>query len=278
MSKHILLTGSTGFIGNHILNKLISLGCLIKLVIREGSEKKIQTHKSIVSIITSKDIFLESEEFWVKACFEIDIVIHSAWYTVPGKYQQSSLNMDCLIGTLNLAKGAKKAGVKKIVGIGTCAEYDDSDLPLSNTSPLNPKTPYASAKAATYFALEKWCELSSINFAWCRLFYIYGEGEHPSRLYPYLISKMRENKPAEMSSGNQVRDFLPVKEVAKEIIKIALNSQNGPINICSGIPITIKEFAIKIADQFDKRNLLIFGARKDNIFDPPFIVGKKEII
>ena len=54
------------------------------------------------------------------------------------------------------------------------------------------------------------------------MFYIYGEGEHPSRLYPYLISKMRENKTAEMSSGNQVRDFLPVKEVAKEITQIAL--------------------------------------------------------
>lgn len=62
--------------------------------------------------------------------------------------------MDCLIGALNLAKGATWSGVKRFIGIGTCLEYDTSLKVLSANSPLKPVTPYAGAKTALFLGFR----------------------------------------------------------------------------------------------------------------------------
>jgi len=80
-------------------------------------------------------------------------------------------------------------------------------------------------------------------------------------------------EPAELSSGSQVRDFLDVREAARMIVDVALGSQEGPVNICSGKPVTVRELAERIADDFGRRDLLRFGARPDNPVDPACVVG-----
>ena len=57
------------------------------------------------------------------------------------------------------------------------------------------------------------------------------------------------------------------------IVETALGSVQGPVNICSGMPITIRQFAEEIADEYGRRDLLRFGARADNLIDPPCVVG-----
>jgi dTDP-6-deoxy-L-talose 4-dehydrogenase (NAD+) len=112
-----------------------------------------------------------------------------------------------------------------------------------------------------------------VAFAWCRLFYLYGEGEDGRRLVPYLRSRLQAGLPAELSSGTQVRDYLDVREAADMIIDVALGSRKGPVNICSGEPVTVRELAERIADEFGRRDLLHFGARAENSLDPPIVVG-----
>ena len=97
---------------------------------------------------------------------------------------------DCLIGSLKLAKGAVKAGIKRLVGIGTCLEYDLSLGTLSVDAPLKPITPYADTKVALYSSLSNLLPLCAVEFAWCRLFYLYGEDEDHRRLMGYLHSKL----------------------------------------------------------------------------------------
>ncbi len=81
--------------------------------------------------------FAESVEWWKHQCADIDMIIHVAWYAEPGKYLDSTQNMDCLIGSLNLAKAAMLAGVKRFVGVGTCFEYDLTAGFLSVDTPIN---------------------------------------------------------------------------------------------------------------------------------------------
>tara|TARA_S200000501_G_C20833224_1_gene748216 strand:- start:114 stop:953 length:840 start_codon:yes stop_codon:yes gene_type:complete len=278
MKKVILLTGATGFVGKNILTQLMQQGFSVRLVIRKGKEHLIPKSDLIESMVICEDLFEESESFWEKACLNIDTFIHCAWYAEPGKYQVSKKNFDCLKGTYEIIKGATKAKIKKFVGIGSCAEYEISKNPITVNTPLNPKTPYAACKASTFLILSQWCSVHKINFAWCRLFYLYGEGEHPNRLYPYIISQLKANKTVEMSSGNQIRDFLEIKDAAKKITKIAINDLNGPFNICSGNGISIKEFAENIANKYQKSHLLRFGVREDNHFDPPHVVGVEKFI
>ena len=89
-------------------------------------------------------------------CEGVDRIVHLAWIATPGVYLTAPENLDCLQGTLTMAKGAVRAGVKKFVGIGTCFEYDLCGGLLSTATPLNPTTPYAAAKAGAFLALSRW--------------------------------------------------------------------------------------------------------------------------
>src|SRR6185312_10194114 len=101
----------------------------------------------------------------------------------------------------------------------------------------------------------------------------YGEHEDARRLVPYLRSKLAAGEPAELGIGKQIRDYLDVREAGRMIAGAALSDTQGPMNICSGVPVTIREIAERIADEYGRRDLLHFGARPENLTDPPCVVG-----
>jgi len=271
-SHRILITGATGFIGRQICKALGDKDVDLRCVIRKGKEYLL-SGLSNAEIVYTEDLFAEKSDWWANQCSGIDTIIHAAWYTEPGKYLLSDLNTHCLQGSLNLAQGAIKAGVRRFVGIGTCFEYDLSAGVLSIDTPIKPTTPYAGAKAALYLSLDHWLQTHSVEFAWCRLFYLYGEGEDPRRLVPYLRSKLEKGETVELTSGKQIRDYLDVSTAGQMIADLALGYKVGPVNICSGIPITVRQLAEKISDEFGRRDLLKFDSRSDNLIDPPCVIG-----
>jgi nucleoside-diphosphate-sugar epimerase len=273
MAGLVLLTGGTGFVGRQVLRALAARGCRARLVVRDAGAAALLGQDAVESIVATPDLFAESAQWWTGACSGVDTVIHVAWYAEPGKYLESSKNLDCLIGTLQLAKGAARSGVRRFVGIGTCFEYDLSAGTLSVQTPLAPLTPYAGAKAAAFLALSRWLPRSGVQFAWARLFYLYGEHEDSRRLVPYLRARLAAGEAAELTSGQQVRDFLDVRTAGQMIAELALGPQQGAANICSGTPVTVRQLAEQIADEYGRRDLLRFGARPDNLVDPPRVVG-----
>jgi len=273
MKPKILVTGATGFVGRQVVKSLAQSDVQLRLIVREGRESDAQALVRAAEIIETPDLFAESIEWWQRQCTDIDVVVHVAWYAEPGKYLDSPQNMDCLIGSLNLAKGAMLAGVKRFVGVGTCFEYDLTAGVLSVETAIKPITPYAAAKAALYMCLSQSLPHSSVEFAWCRLFYLFGEGEDPRRLVPYLRSRLEKGEPAGLTSGKQIRDFLDVSEAGRRVGSVALSTQTGAINICSGNPITVRQLAEQIADDYRRRDLLMFGSLKDILTDPICVVG-----
>jgi nucleoside-diphosphate-sugar epimerase len=271
MSELILLTGATGFVGRQVLNELLERDIHVRCVVR--GENQLPASKLMESLVTTRDLFQEEESWWAKALQGIATIIHVAWFAEPGKYLDSPKNIDCLIGTLRLAQAAVRAGVRRFVGIGTCAEYIFSNSDLSTETPLEPLSPYAGAKAAAFLSLSRWLQNEGMEFAWCRLFNLYGEGEDARRLVSYIHNQLRENKPANLTCGTQIRDFMDVREAGKQIARIALGDYIGPANICSGMPVSVRQIAEKIADQYGRRDLLQFGVRPDNLLDPPRVVG-----
>ena len=143
---------------------------------------------------------------------------------------------------LSFRMGAKISNIKKFVGIGTCAEYDFSEGLLSVETNLVPKTLYGSTKVALYHVLKNWFKESPTEFAWCRLFYLYGDGEHPNRLVPYVKRKLTAGEKVDLSDGNQIRDFIDVKVAGEIISKIALSSKVGEFNVCSEFLKALKLF------------------------------------
>ena len=269
----VLLTGATGFVGRQVLRALVDRGCSVRLIVRAGSETRVRATSGIEDVIQTDDLFRETPQWWADCCLGVDTIIHAAWFAVPGEYLQSEKNVDCLNGTLNLAKGAAAADVRRIVGVGTCFEYDLTDGVLSTTTPLRPLSPYAEAKAAAFLALSQYCAAQNMAFAWCRLFYLYGEGEDARRLVPYIRAQLSAGQPAQLTSGTQIRDYLDVRVAGERIVATALSHREGAVNICSGIPTTVRQLAESFADEYGRRDLLAFGARPENLVDPARVVG-----
>jgi len=227
MNKTVLLTGGTGFVGRRLATQLMDRGFSVRHVVREGKADDVPRAGAIDSIFETADLFAEPVERWAEMCQGVDTVVHAAWYAEPGHYLVSERNFACLTGSLNLGRAAAMAGVRRFVGIGTCFEYDTSAGTLSTSTPLKPTTPYAAAKAATFMTLSKWLPLHHVAFAWCRLFYLYGEGEDDRRLVPYIRSRLRHGLPADLTTGDQVRDFLDVVQAAKLITDVVESNDEG---------------------------------------------------
>ncbi len=267
----VLLTGATGFVGRAVMAELVVQGCEVACVVRAGTAGRLPAESA--SIAESDDLFAECPDWWAERLSGVDLALHLAWYAEPGKYLVSDKNLDCLSGTLAMAKGAAQAGVPRFVGVGTCFEYDLIGGDLTADTQLNPQTPYAAAKAAAYLTLRSYFAEKSISFLWARLFYLYGEGEDPRRLVPYLHQQMQRGEPAELSGGGQVRDFIDVKDAARLMVSEALGTRQGATNISTGKGITVRSLAESIADGYGRRDLLRFGARPDNLTDPARVVG-----
>ena len=274
MIKTVLLTGASGFIGRNILSSLIGMGLKIKITARDVDGRLLPYIPYVEDIYKTDDLFSETGDQLCEFCKGVDIVIHAAWYAEPGKYLESRLNQACLDGTVALASAAVKAGISKFVGIGTCFEYDLSGAMQSISTPLKPLSFYAKCKVDAYLRLERKFSEANLSFSWCRVFYLYGESEDSRRLTPFVRQKLTDGELVNLGSGDAVRDFLDVRIAGQMIAEIAIrDSCVGAFNICSGTPITIKDYCEKIAKDCNAVHLLRFGANKEDMSCPVSVVG-----
>jgi dTDP-6-deoxy-L-talose 4-dehydrogenase (NAD+) len=259
-------------VGTQVVRALTRNGHPLRLVHRTGTKRAV-SQATGQQVIECADVFAAGADWWRSALAGVDTVIHLAWYAEPGAYLQSHRNLDCLTGTIAMARACVEARIRRFVGVGTCAEYDLAQGTLRTDSPLKPQTLYAACKVAAFEVLGQLFSEAGIQFAWCRLFYLHGEGEDPRRLVPNLHRQLAAGEPAELTSGHQVRDFLDVAEAGSLIARAAVGEMQGALNICSGVPVTVRQLAEQIADVYGRRDLLRFGARPDNLFDPARVVG-----
>ena len=274
--KTILLTGATGFLGKKILDDLNSRDVNIHVISRKN-ESFFSDYQNVTKVIKTRNFFTESAKWYANICKDVNIIVHAAWYAEPGKYLTSPKNLDYLINILQLAKAANAAQVRRFVGLGTCIEYQLTDEILTLGTPLEPTNPYSAAKVAAYHSLLQYFAHTDINFLWCRLFYLYGDGEDTRRLVPYLHQKLSRGEVADLSSGTQIRDFIDVKDAAKMIVDGTFSQETGVANICTGQGRSVKKLAQEIASIYGREDLLNFGARPDNLVDPPTIIGQPTI-
>ncbi len=269
----VLLTGATGFVGRAIHRYLDRRGHDVRVTVRPGSAARLAVAVPQDAIIECDDIFAWDADWWAKACAGVDAVIHAAWYVEHGRYANALENAACAQGSFALAHGAVRAGVRHVIGIGTCMEYHLPGEQLSVDAPLRPANFYAACKLATFHMMREWFALHETGFSWCRLFYLHGEGEHPDRIAAYLHRRLQAGENAELSAGTQLRDFLDVRAAGAMIANVVDSGQQGVINICSGTPTTIRAFAEQIADGYGRRDLLQFGSKPPHPGDPAAVVG-----
>jgi len=112
-----------------------------------------------------------------------------------------------------------------------------------------------------------------MQLAWVRLFYLYGPGEDRTRFIPSVILPLLNGRTAKCTSGEQMRDFLLVEDMAGAISAVATSSFTGAINIGSGQPVKIRTIVETIAGILECRDRLFVGGLADNPAEPPMIVA-----
>jgi nucleoside-diphosphate-sugar epimerase len=235
----IAVTGANGFIGKYVVAELdrrnISANLIVRTPSAELSDSLVNHH---VIAIDLHDSHLDAYELMGAP----DVLIHLAWGGLPN-YKSLHHFEDELPHQFKLLKRLIESGLKNLVVVGTCFEYGMQSGSMREDLQPQPTNPYGFAKDALRCQLEYLRQIKPFNLSWARLFYLYGDGQAKNSLLPQLKRAIeRKDKIFNMSGGEQLRDYLPVTEVAKYLIDLAMTSQdNGIVNICSGKPISVRK-------------------------------------
>lgn len=265
----VLVTGSTGFIGRHLLSVLeqhnieyVSLG-------RNDGFDTAQ-HKKIDLLET--DDFIEI----IKETRPTHL-IHLAWYAEHGKYWDSPLNMDWMTTTKRLLEAFCQNGGQHALIAGSCAEYDwRYGYCIEDLTPTNPHTMYGIAKDATRRLSEQICIEHGTSLAWARIFFPYGAGEAPTRLVPSLFGVFRKIIPPFGVNADSYRDFLHVSDVANAIAICSIKQAKGTFNISSGVPITLESIVRAVASLCRQDATSVLSQNPIRKGDPKMLVGENE--
>lgn len=257
--SNVLITGGNGFLGQRVVKLLLEKDISVTSVVRRGSViPSFLLCFSNFQLIEVDDIFKLDEAEWLEILRGMDTIVHLAWYVKHPSFWHAIENVAALSASLRLVQAATHAGVRRFVGVGTCAEYQDQSEPLEIEMALAPKTLYASSKAALYFMLKSMTQQQEMSYAWCRLFFVYGYGEPSNKLYSYVIEKLKKREQVLIRNSQCVRDFIEVNDAAEQLVYCVLSDYVGPANICSGQATTIQNFVEHIATPYDAKGLLVF--------------------
>ncbi len=240
--KKVLVTGATGFIGNHVVNELLKQGHEV-IATSSNAEKASSFEwfgKVDYILLDLKNLSADADYF--DYFNKPDLVIHLAWEGLPN-YKAAFHIEENLPRHYVFLKNLVEHGLKDVTITGTCFEYGMQEGCLSEDMPSKPSNSYAIAKNELRLKLEELSGAMSFSLKWVRLFYMYGQGQNPNSLLSQLQSALdRGDKVFNMSPGDQLRDYLEITKVAEYIVRIAMQKKvTGIINCCSGKPIAVKE-------------------------------------
>jgi len=267
--KKILVTGATGFIGNYVVSELIKSGYSVIAssanIINAGNKPWFNKVEYIpfdfAGFDNSKDYF----EFFRSP----DFMIHLAWEGLPNYTSSFHLEINLPRHEM-LLKNLISNGLKDLTVTGTCLEYGFQEGKLDESMPAQPSNPYAIAKNKLRESLDKFEKEYPFNLKWVRLFYMYGKGQNPNSLLSQLDKALANDDQAfNMSGGEQLRDYLPVESVAKNIVAIALQKKvTGIINCSSGQPVKVKDFVEQYLREKNKSIKLNLGYYPYTTYEP----------
>jgi nucleoside-diphosphate-sugar epimerase len=190
-------------------------------------------------------------------------LLHLAWYAVPGSFWEARENVDWMRASLELVEAFTKSGGRRIVTAGSCAEYGmTAGECIEGTTPLLPTTLYGRSKHELQGLVEAQARQSGVTSAWARVFFLYGPHENPTRPVAYVVRSLLKGEPAACSEGTQVLDFLHVEDTAAALVALLESRVQGPVNIGSGIPVSLRSVFEEIGRQLGRPDLIRFGARE----------------
>jgi nucleoside-diphosphate-sugar epimerase len=255
---NIFLTGGTGFIGKKFLLLALKAGHSVYALSRQKQKIKHKNLKWLNGKLTYD---------WQKELKKSDILVHLASEGVNNKtisYKDAfKFNVS---ESLLLFKHAAKYNCKNWLISGSSSEYGLNCIgkkKLSIKTKALPKTNYEKTKNIFSLKISLLARNKKCKCRIMRIFPVYGDGENKKRLFPSLINAAKKGKDFHINNGNQIRDFTKVEFVSR-IILDACNFDKKKFtstqiwHISSGVPLSVKDFSIKVWKKFGATGKLIF--------------------
>lgn len=271
MVKKILITGSSGQLGSHLVEHLRDKYDIIGLDVKTSRISEVKKI-TVVGDIRDRDIVNDLVK-------KVDAIIHTAsQLNIDHSLANPTLDADInIIGTLNLLDAARNnKRVFKFIYFSSSSVYGDCQyLPIDEKHPLNPVSPYGLSKLTG----EKYCllfdKIYDVPAVCIRPFNIYGDREDPGSPYASIIARfvdaVRNSKPLTIyGDGKQMRDLVHVKDGVSfiEILLERKETRREVYNLGSGKPTTILEIAKLILKAYgikEEKNILFKEREKGKI-------------
>lgn len=257
----ILVTGATGFVGRALVDALAGRAVVLTP----------QLHGKRVDLVDP------AERAAFIAGTDADILIHLAWVTKHGSFWGSEANLAWEQASVDLFRRFQEAGGRRIVGVGSCAEYDwttGADR-FAEDAPLAPHTLYGATKVRACEALRDMANAAGTSWAWGRVFFSFGPGEPAGRLIPLILRSAAEGSDLGIGPADTFRDFCHVAHVGRALAALALSDAQGAVNVGSGHATSFEDLA-EIANRIAGRTVIRPGARALGPGEPRLLVADQK--
>jgi len=232
----VLITGSSGFIGLPLSEKLSELGCEVLALCRSLPKNKHHSITWLKADLSSPDSFKVEIQ-----SFQPQVLIHLAWQDIPDfSFKKSLLNLNQSLDFLSFITEIESC--KKILISGSCWEYGKTEGECIVTDESISKDYFTLAKNSLRLWVEMISKDKSISFAWFRLFYVYGPGQRKNSLIPTILSNFKDGKLPDINSPHNANDYIFIDDVV-DAFCIATNNhfQSGIFNLGTGKSTTALE-------------------------------------
>ena len=257
---NILVTGINGYLGKNFLKYTKLDNNNYYGLIRNKEQKKTlkKINKNFFFITGNLDNYKSIEEIINKK--KISVIIHLAWSGATNKHKNHTKQNRNILQILNLISVSNKYNIKKIIAIGSQAEYGIKNKKITERMICNPITLYGKTKLLCFNLLRQ--KLKKTNLVWFRLFSSFGPYDFDGWFLNYVIKSFKQNKTLKLSNCKQKWDFIDSKSVISAIHLAIKNNFNGLYNIGSGQTLVLSKIVHELKKHLSSESKIIFGAIK----------------